>query len=462
VGEGRRAGGGRLVRRMTHRRGGISSMGVMSMRFGFQGNHEEDSEEAQQQLGQALAPADELAVAKPIGRLGEGATEEPLWQVKAVVPESMAKASNKILCDGWKQQGFCGSSFMKAQCAESCSSKSSTNTGSSPSKAGDSACRAKCTDECRKKHDKGPKKYPVCDLPFATNQYRASSEGTREPTEDEKYKELSITKGKKSARCVRVPNKRPKYVGVPGIAGCGYGGCDGKSKGKRALAKNLLSGQVGLNGRPVENENLCTRCIEPIKEGQADERCKSFGKGKKTNPWCIVDEQLWRASTFVPRCASAGTGSCIAPSSSGLAVRCTELDKCTKDAAVNSKNTLCTKWGIVTDYFDMNFLNQSSDAWKHFKVVANTWKGVNRAIARCEVVKHTACRDSSNGLDCAVKKKVTCREVCRHQGKAKTSVNQADKAIVTSEKNRMYRDCDASLCKGKFGAIACARIATMA
>ena len=74
------------------------------MRFGHQGNHEEGSEEEEQQLGQALAPADELAVAKPIGRLGEGATEEPLWQVKAVVPESMAKASNKILCDGWKQQ----------------------------------------------------------------------------------------------------------------------------------------------------------------------------------------------------------------------------------------------------------------------------------------------------------------------------------------------------------------------
>lgn len=149
------------------------------------------------------------------------------------------------------------------------------------------------------------------------------------------------------------------------------------------------------------------------------------------------------------------------PSTSGLVTRCTELDKCTKDAAVNSKNTLCTKWGIVTDYFDMNFLNQSSAEWNHFKAVSRLM--VNRAVARCEVVKHTACREGSSGsggLDCAVKKAVTCREICTYQGKTDDAFEKEDTAMGSDA--GMFKNCNASLCVPPYGAMACARIATMA
>merc|ERR1712196_578722 len=136
-----------------------------------------------------------------------------------------------------------------------------------------------CTDECRKKHDKGPKKYPVCDLPFATNQYRASSEGTRKPTDEEKDGSLKMKGKRKPTHCVRVPIKRPKYEGVPGFAGsgCPRPPTKGKKMKNKTEAAKLMSGELGINGREVEYENQCTRCKEPVKEGEAEERTRSTG-----------------------------------------------------------------------------------------------------------------------------------------------------------------------------------------
>lgn len=118
-----------------------------------------------------------------------------------------------------------------------------------------------------------------------------------------------------------------------------------------------------------------------------------------------------------------------------------------------ANNTLCTKWGILSDWFDLRLLDAESDAYKHFKPVLGT---LARAVARCEVVKYTACR---NG-DCAVKKSVKCREVCQYHmdGGWKKAAAMTDKQLWPKN----WKNCRTDLCKAPYGAIACNAIAMMA
>ena len=70
----------------------------------------------------------------------------------------------------------------------------------------------------------------------------------------------------------------------------------------------------------------------------------------------------------------------------------------------------------------------------------------------------TECRqrkDESGVVDCRVKKQVRCLEMCKFMGFDK---HKFPAGVMRSPKTA---DCDASLCEGKFGAIACAPVARM-
>lgn len=127
-------------------------------------------------------------------------------------------------------------------------------------------------------------------------------------------------------------------------------------------------------------------------------------------------------------------------------------------------SALCTKWGVITEKFMAGKLKKGSAEYDHFKPAQGKW---NEAVARCILVKHTACRKGK----CAVKKTVTCQDVC----KLKMTIRRGKHSSIPQYYK--YHRCRKDLCKGPFhksgpnkgqlikeksyGALACKLVAKM-
>ena len=140
----------------------------------------------------------------------------------------------------------------------------------------------------------------------------------------------------------------------------------------------------------------------------------------------------------------------------------------------NSIFTLCVRrYGVVeTDLQVYELQDSNPEAYKHFKKA----KGKNgRAVARCELVKYTACvenkKDGKTTKDCAVKKHVKCKQVCRYfvpwgrhvpgpghpACKLKFKVPGDNPLSTTYDKDcyAKWAKCSKEYCKGPYGAMAC-------
>ena len=113
----------------------------------------------------------------------------------------------------------------------------------------------------------------------------------------------------------------------------------------------------------------------------------------------------------------------------------------------NFLNSTCGRYGIIADIFLPGFFPQGSAELKHFKPVLTSHHSYGAlALARCALTKYTVCRSDN----CVVKKTVQCHEVCN-------LISYSSKSGKFS-----YKNCQKSLCKGRFGTIACHQLATMA
>jgi len=116
---------------------------------------------------------------------------------------------------------------------------------------------------------------------------------------------------------------------------------------------------------------------------------------------------------------------------------------------------------LAPGYFNPEMLPKDSPVHKHFKEAQGAH---NKAVVRCLVAKHSACREGQ----CAVKKSVQCHSVCKRK--------KYDYNKETGIRNPSHtKDCGAvgkKLCEGhytdadgkkqSFGAVACREIAMMA
>merc|ERR1719247_4004921 len=125
---------------------------------------------------------------------------------------------------------------------------------------------------------------------------------------------------------------------------------------------------------------------------------------------------------------------------------------------------LCTKLGVSAEVFWPRMLPKGSKERRHFSVLDKRWGKFGAAVARCKIVKYTACRRGH----CAVKKHVRCHSVCPLRpgkftsGKWKGYGKDWNRGSNTPDCGKHGR----SLCKGgyknnatktwvSFGAIAC-------
>merc|ERR1711871_190967 len=123
---------------------------------------------------------------------------------------------------------------------------------------------------------------------------------------------------------------------------------------------------------------------------------------------------------------------------------CTQQDFTGWKASPAVRNVMCMKWGRMWTDFAPYKLPQGPMR-DHF---TSKWTpSESRWLkAQCSMVKHSACRynPATNASACVAKKSVKCETVCPLRD------GHADPSTWTVDKS-----CDASLCEGKYGSIAC-------
>jgi len=125
--------------------------------------------------------------------------------------------------------------------------------------------------------------------------------------------------------------------------------------------------------------------------------------------------------------------------------RCTSLDRNEERAAPDATNVHCSKTGLLTEQAFLSKVT-SKAARLFFRPVTRKAKSPGWAVARCNMIKHTACR----GKRCEVKKSVQCASVC---------VENGWDGVAGMPR---FKHCQKKFCKGKMGALACREIARMA
>ena len=173
------------------------------------------------------------------------------------------------------------------------------------------------------------------------------------------------------------------------------------------------------DGRKIRNEKTCTSCDPRGKTGYGPTLELKWGKAK--------------------------AGMCHG-FYNGVLVRCTSLDKNEETAAPDEKNVYCSKTGKISDLAAVGKLNSKAARLWFRPLTQKARNSKFKVVARCNMIKHTACR----GAHCEVKKSVQCASVC---------VENGWDGNVSLPK---YKNCQAKYCKGKMGALACREIARMA
>ena len=127
---------------------------------------------------------------------------------------------------------------------------------------------------------------------------------------------------------------------------------------------------------------------------------------------------------------------------------CTQLDFTGWKASPSVRNVVCIKWGRLWTHFAKYKLPRGPMR-DHFV----TTDEVRFLKAQCSMVKHSACRynPATNASACVAKKSVKCETVCPLRDV------HADPSTWTVDKS-----CDASLCEGEYGSIACRFVAMQA
>lgn len=254
-----------------------------------------------------------------------------------------------------------------------------------------SSCRSSCTPACRKVHESGKTKYPSCDLPLSSSMWDSNASSGRAARDHE------------------------------------------ISRGCRTVMKQHIKMDAGLRkGRPVQcDSSECYNCLS----------CMTGS----TRP------------VLVPALGKDRAGSCE-PWYTPPMVRCTSLDFNGGLATPTDKNQLCIKWGQIIDVVNVAGMTQAgwNETPKEKKFRMEAYRALKSksghggyATAKCKVVKHTACR----GADCAVKKVVTCSDICKfvkweHSGES---------LLVKYDRHT----CSPGLCR-KYGALICRGIARAA
>jgi len=136
---------------------------------------------------------------------------------------------------------------------------------------------------------------------------------------------------------------------------------------------------------------------------------------------------------------------------------CTQLDRVGWTAAIGLRHVLCTKYGLAWTDFAV-YKMSPGPAKDHFIGGELNIPGyVDKEFrkAQCSLVKYTACRFNSgtNSTACINKKTVKCVTVC-HAG------NPAHGEATTSVANS--KGCNATMCEGKYGSLACQQLAMQA
>lgn len=125
---------------------------------------------------------------------------------------------------------------------------------------------------------------------------------------------------------------------------------------------------------------------------------------------------------------------------------CVGLSKTKTQSGIQDPSKLCTKT-VMADNLINTALLSGDDAVAAFAKVHGlaNHKGQPQALAQCKIRKETIC---DNGA-CDVRKQVTCHNVCKLQAWG------PPRTVDTTQ-------CDATICDGPFGSIACSEAAMMA
>lgn len=154
---------------------------------------------------------------------------------------------------------------------------------------------------------------------------------------------------------------------------------------------------------------------------------------------------------------------------------CTQLDRVGWTAAIGLRHVLCTKYGLAWTGFAV-YKMPPGPAKDHFMGGNRTTERFCRSTplppsttsdvavwentcqfrkAQCSLVKYTACRFNSgtNSTACINKKTVKCVTVCHAPNPAR---GEATTSVANSE------GCNATMCEGKYGSLACQQFAMQA